>query len=339
VTQFTSKANRLGALGLAVFLLGALVLMSTIDRTLNGIWRVPKSRPWAQRVLVYWAAITLGPLLVAASIGATSVAVTASRGWQGFFGEAVAGLFAVLEFAALGAGLAALYHYVPNTSVRWRHAATGALLAALGLLLGKELLAWYLKAVPTFSLVYGAFATVPILLVWIYMAWLLILLGAVVAAYAPTWESRVRRRPVTPSLQMELALEALAELQAARERGDVGVSQAELAQCLAVDPVLLEPVIGTLMELDVVGELDEAGSPRMVLLRDARQTPAGPLLERLLLPTTPATERLRASLPWGSAKLAQWLPAPRPAPSDLSAAASQQLAGKPPAPRPEVPAA
>ena len=80
LTQFAGQASKLGSAGLIVLGLTALALMFTIDRTLNGIWRVPKPRPLAQRVLVYWAGLTLGPLVLGASLSLTSYALTASRG-------------------------------------------------------------------------------------------------------------------------------------------------------------------------------------------------------------------------------------------------------------------
>ena len=94
----------------------------------------------------------------------------------------------------VAAGMAALYHYVPNTPVKWGHAWTGGMFAAAGIEVAKKLLALYIEMVPTYSVVYGAFATVPILLVWIYMAWVIVLLGAVIAAYLPSLLAGVARR-------------------------------------------------------------------------------------------------------------------------------------------------
>lgn len=83
LTQFASKAAKLGGAGSVALLVTALALFFTIDRTLNSIWRVRKPRPFAQRVLFYWAAVTLGPLLLGASLSLTSLAVSASKGVVG----------------------------------------------------------------------------------------------------------------------------------------------------------------------------------------------------------------------------------------------------------------
>src|SRR5439155_23944710 len=127
LTQFATKANRLGTVGLVFLVFTALALMLTIDRTLNAIWRVRTPRPIAQRVLVYWAAVTLGPLLLGLSLSITSYAISASQGLVGSMPGGVSFLLDTLEFALLATGMAGLFHYVPNTHVRWRPALAGGL--------------------------------------------------------------------------------------------------------------------------------------------------------------------------------------------------------------------
>jgi len=122
LTQFAAKANRLGSVGLVFLLFSALALMLTIDRTLNSIWRVRKPRPMAQRVLVYWAAVTLGPLLLGVSLSITSYAISASRGLVESTPGGVRLLLGAIEFGLLASGLARLYRFAPNTYVRWTHA-------------------------------------------------------------------------------------------------------------------------------------------------------------------------------------------------------------------------
>ncbi|HEX2544704.1 MAG TPA: YihY family inner membrane protein, partial [Ramlibacter sp.] len=185
LTQFAGKASRLGGVGLAALVASVFALVLTIDRTLNGIWRVRRTRPLMLRLLIYWAALTLGPLLMAASLGTSSYLISASRGLV----EAVPGVvsFAInaFEFLLLAAALSAMYYVVPYTPVKRAHALAGGVFAAVGIEAAKRLLAWYIGTVPTVSVVYGAFATLPILLVWIYIAWVIVLLGAVIAAYLP----------------------------------------------------------------------------------------------------------------------------------------------------------
>ena len=283
LTQFASKANRLGSVGLVLLGFTALALMLTIDRTLNAIWRVRKPRPIGQRVLVYWAAVTLGPLLLGISLSLTSYAVSVSKGLVGSLPGGVTFLLNALEFLLLSAAMAGLFHYVPNTHVRWRHALAGGLFTATGFEVAKKGLGWYLGSVPTYTNIYGAFATVPILLIWIYLGWVIVLLGAVVAAYGPSLQMKVVRRPVVPGYRFHMAVDILRELEAARLGPARGLRASELSETLRTDPLQIEPLLDTLVGIDWVGRLDEPAGPRYVLLCDPATTPAAPLLDAALL--------------------------------------------------------
>ena len=286
LTQFSSQANKLGVLGLAILLVTALALILTIDRTLNNIWRVKKARSLTQRIFIYWAAITLGPLLLAASLALTSYAVTASRGLLGAVPNSLNVLIDTVQFLLVAMGVASLYHYVPNTHVKWAHALSGGVFVAAGIAVAKNLLALYLNAVPTYSMVYGAFATLPILLVWIYLTWLIVLLGAVMAAYLPSLLAGVARQDNGNGWQFQLAIEVLAQLDKAIHAAQKGVSNSQLMARLQIDSLQLAPVLETLVGLDWVGRLDEAGmdaESRYVLLANPAQTPLEPLLQALLL--------------------------------------------------------
>ncbi|WP_395137634.1 YihY family inner membrane protein [Schlegelella aquatica] len=287
LTQFAANSNRLGTVGFIILVLTALALMLTIDRTLNAIWRVRQPRPLTQRVLIYWAAATLGPLLVGISLTLTSYALTASRGWVDALPGGVSFLLNVVEFGLFAAAVAALFRYVPNTHVQWRHALAGGFFVSVGFEVAKALLAWYVRKVPTYSALYGTFATVPILLVWIYAGWVIVLLGAVIAAYAPSLQMRVVRRAATPGHRFHLAVLILRELDLARHQPIHGWPAAALAERLRTDPLQIEPVLETLVALDWVGRLEEEGAARYVLLADPDLTLAQPLLAQLLLDPVP----------------------------------------------------
>jgi membrane protein len=287
LTQFAGKANRLGTVGLIFLGFAAIALMLTIDRTLNAIWRVRTPRPIAQRVLVYWAAVTLGPLVLGVSLSLTSYAISASTGLVAVLPGGLSLLLGTFEFALLACGLAALFRYVPNTHVRWRHAFAGGVFATIGFEVAKKLLGWYLANVPTYSLVYGAFATLPIFLIWLYVAWLVVLFGAVMAAYAPSLQMRVKRWPDGPGGRLQLALAVLRELERARGLDARGLAADELSQRLRTDPLQIEPILEALLTYDWVGRLDESEDPRYVLLCDPQRTPAQPILAQWLLEPTP----------------------------------------------------
>ena len=305
LTQFASKASSLGAAGFSILLATALALILTIDRTLNDIWRVQRLRPLGQRVLIYWAAITLGPLLMGASLALTSYVMSASGGLVKRLPDGVQLLFDSIQFVVLAGGMAALYHYVPNTPVKWRHAWTGGLFVAVCIELAKKVLAVYLGKVPTYSVVYGAFATLPILLVWIYVAWVIVLLGAVVTAYLPSLLAGVARRGTVAGWTFQLAVEVLQQLHRVRHQPLKGLRPSQLAQLLRVDGLQLAPVLEALTALDWVGQVNDAvvgeadvPESRYVLLANPRTTPLAPLVQRLLLERSESLQPL-----WSKARL------------------------------------
>jgi membrane protein len=294
--QFASKANKIGWVGALAFLVSALMLILTIDGKLNDIWRVRTTRHLARRIIVYWTLLTLGPLLLAMSLSISSYVMSASKGWVSVLPDSLSAFLNVVEFMVLACSMAAMYRFVPNTQVRWTHALLGGTFVALGIELAKSGLAWYLAKVPTFSAVYGAFATVPILLIWIYVAWVIVLLGAVVAAYSPSLRSGIARRGDTPGWNFQLALEIL---QALAKKGS-GQNLDALSKELRVDDLQLESPLQTLMSLDWIGKLDETHQVqsaqgqggRYVLLVDPAKTLLAPLSDRLLLPNQASTQKL-----------------------------------------------
>jgi membrane protein len=289
--QFATKANKIGWVGALAFLVSALMLILTIDRKLNDIWRVRTTRHLARRIIVYWTLLTLGPLLMGLSLSFSSYAMSASKGWVSVLPGGLKALLDVLEFVLIATSLAAMYRFVPNTRVRWSHALLGGVFTAVGLELAKRVLAWYLAQVPTISAVYGAFATVPILLIWVYVAWVIVLLGAVVAAYLPSLLSGIARRRDTPGWNFQLAVEILQALSKIK----TGVNLETLSKVLKVDDLQLEAPLQTLVSLDWIGQLDEENNGqggRYVLIADPAKTLLAPLSERLLLPNDKNTPKI-----------------------------------------------
>lgn len=306
LTQFTNKASRLGSFGFAALMASAVALVLTIDRSLNTIWRVRQQRAWGQRLLLYWATLTLGPLLVAASLVTMASVISWSGGSLRYQGPGVKLFLDVLEFVLLWGGISGLYRFVPNTHVAWRPLLLGSFATALVLEVARGVLAFYLASMPTFSLVYGAFATVPILLVWIYTTWVVVLLGAVLVA---SWPSLTQDLPADDEEQVgqsfALALACLRLLEQARQQSRVGLDAAGLAKQLHADVDLVDQVLATLVQLDWVGLLSEstASAPRHVLLIDLASTKAAPLMAQLLLSDHPYTQAVWAR--WQDWRLAE----------------------------------
>lgn len=286
LTQFAGKASQLGLLGFAGLVVTAVSLMLTIDRTLNQIWRVNRARPLGQRILVYWAALTLGPLVMGASLAITSFIATTSRGWLPDLPGGVDFALAGLQFLLMTGGVTLLYRFVPHTPVRWQHALAGAVFVTVCLGLARYGLGLYLSRIPTYSVIYGTFATVPILLLWIYLSWLIVLLGAALAANLPSLLLGQPRREPAPGWEFQLACEALQALARARASDARGLTRTQLSATLHADVLQLAPVLEVLQALDWVGELGvqrENEQARLVLLADPATTALQPLVERLLL--------------------------------------------------------
>jgi membrane protein len=185
LTQFASKAKGLSALGAVALLFTTSAMMSLIERVFNQIWSVRQPRPWTQRLLVYWALITLGPVLFGMSLSFTSQLVDVTGGL-----ERDASLLATLAFtlasvAVTTGGFTLLYVAVPNRNVAWRDAFWGALAAAIAFEIAKRVFGLFIRQFPTYAIVYGALAALPLFLVWIYVTWMITLVGAVLVAALP----------------------------------------------------------------------------------------------------------------------------------------------------------
>lgn len=283
LTMFAAKASRLGSAGLVALVVTAMALVLTIDRTLNSIWRVRKLRPIGQRVLIYWAVLTFGPLVLGASMTLTSYAISASSGLVKQLPGGVSFVLGFAEYVAMAVSSAALFHYVPHAPVRWRHAIAGGVFVASGVEVAKKGLGLYVAAMPTYSSIYGAFATVPIFLLWIYVSWLIVLMGAVIAAYAPSLQMRMVSHGNRPGQPFALALEIVRRLRDAQASDVRGLTGIEISGRLRIDPLQIESALETLVAMDWVGRLEEDGVGRFVLLCDPARTPLAPLVDTMLL--------------------------------------------------------
>jgi len=300
LSQFASKASRLGVAGVTALLLSAITLVFTIDRTLNAIWRVRKQRPFAQSLLLYWTAITLGPLLMGVSLVLMSQFVVISQGLAPDTTGNMRWLLSTLEFLLFAWSMSAMYRYVPYTQVRWSHALVGGVWVASATAIARNVLAYYFGQMSTYSVVYGAFATVPILLVWMYLAWTIVLVGAVLVANLPSLLDGISRDMRSVGWRFQLALEVLQRLHAARNSDEHGASLGTLCADLHLDPLQLEEVMATLVDLDWIARLSEQvdaqqthlQEARYVMLADPHQTLLSPLMERLLLVRSPESEGL-----------------------------------------------
>jgi membrane protein len=196
--QFADNAGRLTTWGIAILAVSAVLTMLTIDRAFNTIWRVRRPRTLLNRLLIYWAVLTVGPLLIGASLSVTSWLLTLSMGIVRGTEEAEMVLLRVVPLILTSAAMAFLYRMVPARRVDTRDAVAGGALAGLAFEGMKAAFGAYVRNVPTYKLVYGAFASFPIFLLWIYLSWLVLVLGAEFTAALPylrTGGVRLKRRP------------------------------------------------------------------------------------------------------------------------------------------------
>jgi len=182
LNQFAENANGLTVLGSLFILMTAVAMLLTVDNALNQIWKVKRGRPILKRVGLYLLMLAIGPPVLGASLWATSYVLSASMGLIGTVPPWVKFVLTLGPVVLSAVGLAAMFYFVPNTRVRRRDAIAGGLLASIAFELGKRGFAAYVLKVPTYKAVYGAFATFPVFLLWVYFSWLVTLAAALVTA-------------------------------------------------------------------------------------------------------------------------------------------------------------
>lgn len=209
--QFAQNAARLTVIGLIIILATAIALLFTIDGAFNAIWRTRQRRSWWKRLLAYLSLLVLGPLLIGASLSMTSYLIH----WTSQFDHVLPmldnWLLKLIPFVLTTLALVLAYRTVPNRYVPTRHAVIGGVFAALLFEVVKHLFVAYIVRVPTYSLVYGAFASMPIFLLWLFCCWMVVLIGAEIAAtlsyfrHAPAPRSLRATRELAPSLRLREA--------------------------------------------------------------------------------------------------------------------------------------
>lgn len=281
--QFTASVSQLTLAGTLALIASAVLTLSSIEATFNRIWRVKAPRPKLTRFLVYWTVLTLGAILAGATLALTSYlygisTVTGARALA--VGERLIRWAPTLvELAAFSAA----YLVIPNRRVPWRHALAGGVLAMTLFELSKFGFALYLRAAPSYQQIYGALAAIPIFLLWLYLGWLVILLGASFAASLSAFRFQPAATRLPDGAEFFGVLRLLGRLREAQHSG-LGLHTEELHRlepCLSDDQ--LQRMLSDLLRIRVVLR-SEAG--RWLLSRDLRHVTLGELHEgcRLRIP-------------------------------------------------------
>ncbi len=200
--QFAENAAKLTTVGIVFLGVTAMLMIYTIDNAFNTIWRVSRQRKLVQRMLVYWAVLTLAPLLVGGSLSMTSWLISVSVGNLGQLSGTMLGVFKLVSLLLATLAFAFLFRVVPNRFVPVHHAFIGGAVSALAFEAMNRSFALYIAYFPTYKLVYGAFASIPIFLLWIYLSWLTVLMGAVLTASMSHWRSKNGIQPLSPEVKL-----------------------------------------------------------------------------------------------------------------------------------------
>ena len=284
LTSFVENAGKATGIGILGLAFTSIMLLSTINSAFNQIWRVEKERPILWRILVYWAIISLGPILFGTALslsGTIYSEITGDRTMRKIVSWTVPFAIEIVAFSLL-------YAITPNRQVRWRHAVFAGIIAALLFEVLKAGYAAYLQRFPTYQSVYGALSAIPIFLVWMYLCWAVTLLGAEVAAALPEWQSanalKEPQRNPRPGERLTLAMVLLNRLlEASRDKGPV--SHDELIDELAAP---IKWVDCELQALVSGGFLERTQRGDWILARDLDELTVGDLYRGLELTPSPA---------------------------------------------------
>lgn len=336
IDEFARNAGKLTAVGLAVIALTAIVLVRTIERAFNQIWRVRRERPIVLRLLIYWALVTLGPVVVGVSLSASSFAMSRWLGLVAGSPLATVRAVEVVPWLLVAVGLAVLYVIMPARRVRWIHALAGGVFAATSFEVVERLFGMYVAQIASYTTVYGTLAVVPIFLLWIYLSWVVVILGAEMVALLPDY-GRLRVDDAgARGWRFPDVLRVLVPLVEAQRAGRP-LELAAIAGRAGVPSELVEPV---LERLAAAGWVARLSGERWTLLCNADVVTVGDVYARLQMPhergadshDAPAVERMIAQLERAVAGVATPLatlapaaPVAAPGPAD---AAGQSIESK-----------
>jgi len=262
--QFAESAAKLTAAGIVFLGLTAMLMMHSIEQAFNTIWRVSRPRSLLQRVLIYWAVLTLAPLLIGGSLSLTSWLVGVSAGYAKQIPALGLLMLKVVPVLLTTLAFSSLFRVVPNRHVPLRHAIIGGVVASIAFESMNRTFGYYIAHFGAYKLVYGAFASIPIFLLWIYLCWFTVLLGALITASLSHWRSGAVRQ-ILPAVQLYYALCILKKMNEGMSSGKVQTLSG-LSSQLRIGFDSLEQILEKLAQANLVRRLVGSG---WVMIRDA----------------------------------------------------------------------
>lgn len=192
LNTFAKQARKLTAVGLMSFLLTAILLLYNIEESLNIILNAKMTRKLTRRFSIYWTLLTLGPILMGAGLSLSTYAL--SLNVLDKMDQLVSIKLILLKTLPIFFGFIAfsmLYIIMPNREIRWRHALIGGFIAAILFEITKRLFGLFIVNFNNYEVVYGTLASLPIFLVWIYLSWLVTLIGAeIIRCLEDNWDKK-----------------------------------------------------------------------------------------------------------------------------------------------------
>ncbi len=182
LTEFTAKAATLQGISIAMVVVTSMLMVGTVEREFNAIFRVPVPRSLMRRIPVYALGVTAGPVAIGAAVFATSWLLEATVEQAPFVLAAVPFVALMLAVAITTIAFMLIFAILPARRVRLKAALAGGVFVALAFEAAKYGFRVYLRTVPTYQVVYGALAALPIFLIWVYVVWIIVLIGAAIAA-------------------------------------------------------------------------------------------------------------------------------------------------------------
>lgn len=265
VQQFSTNAAKLTAAGVSVLALTAIMLMLTIDRAFNTIWRVKRPRPLVQRVLIYWSLLTVGPMLMGGSLTLWSWLLSISSSATALAPKVAITVLKLVPLALTAAAFGLLYRLVPNRQVSIIDAAIGGIFGAIFFEAMRYGFGQFVTHISSYKVVYGAFASIPIFLLWIYASWVVVIFSAIITAGLSYWRSGGVKSPGPPGSLFVDALETVVLLARAHRSGEV----LNLEQLRAVVKLPWEEMEFILDRLVAAGWVAKLQGNGWILARDA----------------------------------------------------------------------